>query len=131
MFRRLLAVALVAPLAALALSVPAAADPPAGSCTAVPNPVPVGTSYTATATGLTVNTAFVVRIQQAGVAVQEIFATSDASGNAATGDYGNPIAQETGTVNATWKKLLAWPSGYGEVITFGPAEADCSWMIVA
>jgi hypothetical protein len=122
------AVILALLLGALSIGSPAHA---AGTCAAVPDPVPVGTAYTVNATGLTVNTAFMVRIQQAGVPVQEVFATSDDFGNAATGDYGMPTAQEPGTVNATWKKLQIWPSGGGPIITYGPSEATCGWTIVA
>ena len=119
----------LAVLASLMLpAAPALADP-VGSCAVTPNPVPVGTSYTVDATGLSVNTAFVVHIQQVGGPGADVFATADAQGNATTGPLSGPTTP--GATDATWKKLAAWRTGGGPIITYGPAEAICSWSVVA
>lgn len=132
MFRRLLSSLVVLSTALVLSSVVAGPASAAGACTATPNPAVVGSSYTVAATGLTVNTAFVVRLQQSGVPVQELFSTSDPDGNAATGGYyPGPVATAPGTVSITWKKLLVWPQGGGEIITYGGSEANCSQTIVA
>ena len=127
-FSKFVGAGLAALVAAVAVPGAALADP-AGSCTAVPDPVPVGVSYTVTASGVSLNTAFVVRIQQAGMPAREVFATADSAGNASTEPQ--PAPTEPGAATAVWKKLIIWPSGGGPIITYGAPEATCDWSIVA
>ena len=117
-------------LGALTGAAPAQA---AGTCSVSPNPDPVGTPYTVTATGLTVNTAFTVHIHQAGYTALELVVASDANGAASTGPvaWGPTGPQAPGTASVSWKKYQTQVGGGGSIGSYGPTEAACDWTIVA
>jgi hypothetical protein len=123
---------LVATLFVGLLASPGVAYAAAGSCAVTPDPVPVGTAYTVDATGLTVSTAFVVKIKQTGFTALELIVASNETGAASTGpvQWGSTGPQEPGTATVSWRKWAGFPGGGGPILTYGGDEAKCTLTAV-
>lgn len=111
-------------------ALPAIARSQSGSCSVSPDPDPVGTPYTVSASGLEPGVDYVLHMTEATQSTEQhkldVILQPDASGNASfTGDYGDARGQ---WVPGTVKAAIAKSSGRG-YNTQGGKVAACSFTV--